>query len=150
MFEAAHREIRRQLQGDVLRMLNDWLRYASKRPEKLLPAACRVHAHIALIFKNVPSLEVDSVVVAGFLSAQAFLNINHRWLEDTLTSGDTGRLGVGEVELFDAFEARRSSEHLGIIDTEEREPSGKQLFSSVLRARCCGALMSRWPFVSSA
>ncbi|CAK8986138.1 unnamed protein product [Durusdinium trenchii] len=118
--EAAHREIRRQLQGDVLRMLNDWLRYASKRPEKLLPAACRVHAHIALIFKNVPSLEVDSVVVAGFLSAQAFLNINHRWLEDTLTSGDTGRLGVGEVELFDAFEARRSSMATWLSDSPSR------------------------------
>eukprot|EP00435_Cladocopium_sp_Y103_P015704 s3542_g3.t2 len=105
--QAAHREIRTQLQGDVLRMLKDWLRYTSKRPPgKFLAAACRIHAHIALIFKNVP--ELDTAAVSGFLSAQAFLNINHRLEDTSASSGEAGRLGVGEVELFDAFESRRS------------------------------------------
>ncbi|CAL1139151.1 unnamed protein product [Cladocopium goreaui] len=105
--QAAHREIRTQLQGDVLRMLKDWLRYTSKRPPgKFLAAACRIHAHVALIFKNVP--ELDTAAVSGFLSAQAFLNINHRLEDTSASSGEAGCLGVGEVELFDAFESRRS------------------------------------------
>ncbi|CAJ1373459.1 unnamed protein product [Effrenium voratum] len=79
--EASQGRLRRELQGDVLRMLSDWLRYAAKRPDKLLPAACRVHAHIALIFTNVPAAELGVHEAAGFLSAQAFLNINFRWAE---------------------------------------------------------------------
>ncbi|CAE8611489.1 unnamed protein product, partial [Polarella glacialis] len=68
--EEAHEKLRRDLQAEVLRMLMGWLRHASVRREKLLSSACRTHAHIALLFKNVPPEQLGVRDVAGFLSAQ--------------------------------------------------------------------------------
>ncbi|CAE7941586.1 ZFP36 [Symbiodinium sp. KB8] len=108
---------------EVLKMLSDWLRYASKRKQvqtldmadTLLPAACRAHAHLALIFKNawssawegkvleVPPHQLTARDATILLSAQAFLNINHRWLEDLGLDSASGQasatssLGVGEA-----------------------------------------------------
>eukprot|EP00930_Biecheleria_cincta_P042954 TRINITY_DN29551_c0_g1_i1.p1 TRINITY_DN29551_c0_g1~~TRINITY_DN29551_c0_g1_i1.p1 ORF type:complete len:4122 (-),score=701.34 TRINITY_DN29551_c0_g1_i1:256-12621(-) len=112
-----HAQLRMELKGDVYRMLSGWVEYAASRGDKFLEAACRVHAHLALLFKNVPSDKLSVCAVSSFLSAQVFLNMNHRWLgepaaespsQDVPSDSTALRLGVGEVELFDAFESRRS------------------------------------------
>ncbi|CAE7711950.1 betC [Symbiodinium sp. CCMP2592] len=72
----------------------------------------------------------DAIIL---LSAQAFLNINHRWLEDLGLDSASGQasatssLGVGEVELYDAFEAWRSRLAAWLRESTERS-------SQVLRA----------------
>ena len=116
--EAAHLRLRRELQTDVFRMLRSWVNWSACRRDEFLSAACRAHAHIVLLYKNVPPERLDAHDVAVFLSSQIFLNLNHHWSEQP---GDQGaardvkaaahpadRLGVGEVELFMAFEAKRS------------------------------------------
>ncbi|CAK0887697.1 unnamed protein product [Prorocentrum cordatum] len=107
--QAARAALRRELQGDVLHMLRGWVSYAAvaSRRARLLPAACRAHAHLALLFRSVAPEKLGAQEVSRCLSAQVFLGFNHRW-QDTDSKDAEDRLGVGEVELFEAFEAKRS------------------------------------------
>ncbi|CAE8618416.1 unnamed protein product, partial [Polarella glacialis] len=110
--ELLHRQLREALEGKVSAMLLYWTKAAAKRRDTLLASGCRAHAHLALICKNVPAESFGARDAAIFLSAQVFLNMNHRWFKHSATeaaegTGD-GWLGVCEFELFDMFEGRRS------------------------------------------
>ncbi|CAE7697283.1 unnamed protein product [Symbiodinium sp. CCMP2456] len=104
--QGLHSELRDVLEGKVTDMLLYWAKVAAKKKEDLLVSGCRAHAHLALIY-GTNGLEFTSRSAAIFLSAQAFLNVNHRWFTKK-DSTSTPKLGICEFELFDVFEGRRS------------------------------------------
>jgi hypothetical protein len=112
--EDAHTRLRRELQTSVLRMLLTWVQVATKKRDELLQVACRIHAHLAILYKNIQPSQFSIRDAAIFLSSQIFLNTNHRWFKQKRPTGTPGDvvmddgLGVCEVELFDMFEAKRS------------------------------------------
>ncbi|CAE7946614.1 unnamed protein product, partial [Symbiodinium sp. KB8] len=104
--QGLHSELRDVLEGKVTDMLLYWAKVAAKKKEDLLVSGCRAHAFLALIY-GTNGLEFTSRSAAIFLSAQAFLNVNHRWFTKK-DSTSTPKLGICEFELFDVFEGRRS------------------------------------------
>ena len=109
--EAAYFRLHRVLHVDVYGMLIQWVKWTEKKREDHLRVACRVHAHLALLYKNVPSEDFTVRDVAVFLSSQIFLNTNHRWFKhESAHLEDEGEesLGICAIELYDIFEAKRS------------------------------------------
>eukprot|EP00929_Paragymnodinium_shiwhaense_P044942 TRINITY_DN23026_c0_g1_i2.p1 TRINITY_DN23026_c0_g1~~TRINITY_DN23026_c0_g1_i2.p1 ORF type:complete len:4431 (+),score=980.35 TRINITY_DN23026_c0_g1_i2:153-13445(+) len=109
-----HAPLREMLQGSVFKMLFCWANAAMRKRDKYIHAACRAHAHLALLFKNVHFQALTEQDVAVFLSAEVFLNMNHRWFRGSGQAKHAEKaeevdwLGVSEFELFDSFEAKRS------------------------------------------
>ncbi|CAL1170137.1 unnamed protein product [Cladocopium goreaui] len=97
-------DLSKVLQQDILQMLLEWATQAVRRRPRSMATICRIHAHIAFLFKNhVPESKED---IAIFLSSQIFIN-NATAKSPSESSTNSASLGVGEFELFDLFEMRR-------------------------------------------
>jgi len=107
-----HANFREVLQHDVLRMIATWARKATQNRNKMINSACRAHAHLALLYKNVSPRDFTVEDVSTFVSSQIFLNTNYQWFRSDRAAQSPDKdgdwLGICEVELFDMFEAKRS------------------------------------------
>eukprot|EP00435_Cladocopium_sp_Y103_P036830 s365_g9.t1 len=98
-------DLSRVLHQDILQMLLEWATQAVRRRPRSMATICRIHAHIAFLFKNhVPESKED---IAIFLSSQIFIINNATAGVGESSTTKSASLGVGEFELFDLFEMRR-------------------------------------------
>eukprot|EP01083_Nonionella_stella_P030773 84290_1 len=104
-------KLRTIMRGPVHTMLEAWCAEALSECKESLEReevvdentkiACNLHAHLFLIYRNVPYEELSSKIVSTFLSSFIFLSTRHTW--------NMKALSVPETELFEAWQVQRRS-----------------------------------------
>jgi hypothetical protein len=81
--------------------------------------ACKLHAHLAYLFRNIQSDKLNPTAVFSVLSCQVFLFNNYKYdldIDEETVKRRKGRkdpeeyrddLGIPQVELFDLFQLHR-------------------------------------------
>jgi hypothetical protein len=148
LLETAQQSMRNVLGTRVLGMLEKWCAAATYCGE--LGLACKLHAHLAYLYKNVTEEQLDIRVVSVLLSSQIFLTGRHDFFaNDTpLRPGDfefgkraTGlattdidpeeqELGLADTELFDLFQKHRLKVYKWL---QSHPDDANEVFEAVVR-----------------
>lgn len=98
--------IRGVLEGKVMKILARWIKRAKK--EGHIIAACMIHAHLAFLFKNVESSELDEKKIFAMLASQVYLLSCINMDLDASRTDDIIDLGIPYLELYDMFQRNRN------------------------------------------
>lgn len=107
------------LDDKVFRIIARWIKRAKMDGKMIL--ACKLHAHLAFIYRNVEPEELNSRIVFSQLASQIFLANNFKYDlefdEDPINSSVFSRksgtesikndLGITQIELYDMFQRNR-------------------------------------------
>ena len=119
MLTEAQRKMRLQLDTAVFAMLERWCQLVTKAND--IGTACVLHAHMAYLYKNVQSHELNRPIVTTILAAQVFLTTRYVYdidvkpgevnarkkLKAERDDEDEGDLGIPDTEVFDLFQKQR-------------------------------------------
>jgi hypothetical protein len=115
---ATQKSLRAVLNEQAFRMIARWIKKA--KDEGLMTVACRLHAHLAYLFRNIQVSELTPTSVFAILSCQIFLFNNYKYdldIDEETLKKNKGRkdveeykddLGIPQVELFDLFQLNRN------------------------------------------
>jgi hypothetical protein len=110
--------LRNILNDQAFKMIARWIRKA--KDEGQMKVACLLHAHLAYLFRNIQTAELNSSSVFAILSCQIFLFNNYKYDldidEETIKKNKRRKeteeykndLGIPQVELFDMFQRNRN------------------------------------------
>jgi hypothetical protein len=139
MMEAAfecQRSLRNILNDQVLKIITRWIKKA--KDEGLISIACMLHAHLAYLFRNIQSHELNPMTVFSWLSCQVFLFNNYKYdldldLDKNVKSArkkedepQKNDLRIAQVDLFDMFQLNRNK----ILEWLMSNPSDCNMVSS--------------------
>jgi len=111
------RKMRATLNDQVFKILARWIKHAKDEGQMVI--ACKLHAHLAYLYRNVYPSQLDTTSVFAMLACQIFLFNNYRYnldlderdlpkkksrKEDEDVSID---LGIPQIELFGLFQLNR-------------------------------------------
>lgn len=115
---AAQKRLRSLLDDQVFKILARWIKNA--KDDGQMNIACKLHAHIAYLFRNVQADDINNRAVFAILACQIFLFNNYKY---SLDIGDidgkkkkrkddqdaNSDLGIPQIELFDLFQVNRNN-----------------------------------------
>lgn len=133
------KELRQVLNDQVFRLLARWIK--KSKDEGHMTIACKLYAHMAYLFRNVQSEELNSTIVFAIMACQIFLFNRYKYdldLDPDFVAGKKLRkdiedykddLGIPQVELFDLFQIHR----VKIMDWFVTHPEERNEVSGILR-----------------
>ncbi len=98
-------DVREILRGSVHKMLEAWCYEAMKKIEKKendnamdenSKLACTIHAHLLLLYRNVPRAQLNDNIISTVLSSFIFLTTRHTW--------NMVLLPIPETEMFELMQ----------------------------------------------
>lgn len=99
-------KIRFLLDGRILKILARWIKRAKKEGKALL--ACKLHAHLAFLYRNVDPSQLDEKKVFTILSSQVYIFSTIDLDMDAQRVESSTDLGVPYLELYDMFQRNRN------------------------------------------
>ena len=114
-------ELNSVLTTKMLKIIIRWIKKAKQEGKMLL--ACKLHAHIIYIYRNIQTEQLDAKIVFAILGSQIFIFNNYKYDIDVtdLPFADSSKkverkdedvikheLGIPVIELFDTFQRNRN------------------------------------------
>ena len=98
-------KIRALLDGRILKILARWIKRAKKEGKTLL--ACKLHAHLAFLYRNIEPSQLDTKKAFSILSSQIYLFSSIDMDMDAQRIDSAIDLGIPYIELYDMFQRNR-------------------------------------------
>ena len=102
------KKVRHLLDNEVFKILIRWIKKCKE--EDSIAHACMLHAHLAYLFRNVESEQLDAYKVFALLGSQVFISSNLKYdLDHGHTSGLTlTDIRIPHTDLLDMFQRNRN------------------------------------------
>ncbi len=114
---ACQKLVREILEDKIFKIIIRWINVA--KSEGKLNLACKLHAHLAFIYRNVETHELNAKIVFTVLASQIFLFNSYKFDIDIGKKQTTGSrnehdlkdstdLGIPQIDFFDMFQRNRN------------------------------------------
>lgn len=150
LLTSARTSMRKLLDTRVFSMLERWCTYATKSNDLVL--ACKLHAHLGFLYKNVSEQELDLRTVSVLLSSQIFLTTRYEFVCDATaeeerkkakTSAENAEeqaLGFVDSEVFDLFQKHKYKVYMWL---QQNSDAANEVFEAVVRIATFTGPLSR-------
>lgn len=109
-------KIRDILEGRIVKVLARWIKRAKK--EGHIIYACKIHAHLAFIYRNVEAEDLDDRKIFSMLASQIYILSSVNLDLDAARNDNPVDLGIPYLELYDMFQRNRNK-IISFLDASE-------------------------------